>query len=373
MPRKFLAKNGRRATFSPFLPRPPRPMPRRAASRGKRHRSNHVAPRIVPSARLDRLFDLGGGVLLLPFVRRRDEGRALEALEPVAAPLSALVRRWAWPMLRCWGSQGSGPGQFNQPSGVAVSAGGDIVVCDTHNHRVQVFRADATFVRQWGSRGAAPGQFKGPWAVAVSSADEVFVADYSNSRIQVFRLDGSFVRSWGSYGAAPGQFKHPAGVVVHGDLMLVSDFNHRIQCFGLDGVFVRMWGSRGAAPGQFLRPDGMAVSLVGEVHVCDHGNHRVQVFGLDGAFRRTWGSKGDLPGQFQHPRFVAMSSAGEVLVSDETRVQVFAADGTFVRCLHLPAGVNGAFWPQGVAVTPSGDVLVCDYHNHSLFVEPAGA
>ena len=353
-------------------PRPP-PMPRRAASHGPLRRSQRLAPRIAPVSRLERLLDLGGGVLLHPWLRRQDEGRALAALEPVAAPLSVLVRRWAWPMPRQWGSEGEGPGQFNRPRGVAVTSGGDILVCDWGNHRVQVFRSDGTFVRAWGSFGAAPGQFSFPTSVAVSSTDEVFVADTGNHRIQVFRLDGSFVRSWGSGGQAPGQFQHPAGVAVHGDLVLVSDNNHRIQCFGLDGTFVRMWGSQGAAPGQFYGPQGLAVSSAGEVFVCDSGNHRVQVFGLDGMFRRTLGSEGRAPGQFDYPLDVAVSSAGEVLVSDDSRVQVFEADGTFERCLHLPARNDGAFEPFGVAVTPSGDVVVCDVKNDVIFVESAGA
>ena len=124
-------------------------MPRRAAAHGQHRRSRRAAPPIVPSARLglDRLFDLGGGVLLHPWLRRQFEGRALAALEPVAAPLSVLVRRWAWPMPRRWGRRGPGPGQFDQPLGVSISSGGDIVVCDYGNHRVQVFRADGTFVR----------------------------------------------------------------------------------------------------------------------------------------------------------------------------------------------------------------------------------
>ena len=377
LPRKFLAKFGAPSRISSSVPlsRPPRSsMPRRAASNGPRRRSRRLELCIVPSARLDRLLDLGGGVLLLPFVRRQDEGRALAALEPVAAPLSALVHRWAWPMPRRFGSRGAGPGQFNGPSGVSISSGGDILQCDSGNHRVQVLRADGTFVRQWGNYGAALGQFKHPSFLAVSSADEVFVADTINDRVQVFRLDGSFVRSWGSQGAAPGQFEYPRGVAVHGDLVLVSDFNnHRIQCFGLDGTSVRMWGSQGAAPGQFNRPQGMAVSSAGEVFVCDWGNHRVQVFAFDGTFRRSWGSQGDALGFFQRPRGIAVSSAGEVLVSDATRVQVFAADGTFVRCLHLPAGAEGAFQPTDVALTPSGDVIVCDIRNHAIFFEPAGA
>ena len=55
-------------------------MPRRAASHGPPRRLRLNATCIVPSARLDRLFDLGGGILLHPFVRRQDEGRALAAL-----------------------------------------------------------------------------------------------------------------------------------------------------------------------------------------------------------------------------------------------------------------------------------------------------
>jgi len=50
-------------------------------------------------------------------------------------------------------------------------------------------------------------------------------------------------------------------------------------------------------------------------------------------------------------------------------VQVFAADGTFVRCLHLPAGTFGTFQTMGVAVTPSGDVVVCDFLNDAIFVD----
>ena len=68
-----------------------------------------------------------------------------------------------------------------------------------------------------------------------------------------------------------------------------------------------------------------------------------------------------------------MSPVGAVLVRDATRVQVFLSDGTFVRRLHLPAGAQGAFVPRGVAVTHAGNVLVCDLHNHAIFVEPAGA
>ncbi len=41
--------------------------------------------------------------------------------------------------IRAFGSVGSGDEQFSYPRGVAVTAEGHIVVCDTNNDRVQLW------------------------------------------------------------------------------------------------------------------------------------------------------------------------------------------------------------------------------------------
>ena len=329
----------------------------------------------VVAARLGSLLDIGGGVLVRPFLRRHVEGRALASLQPVKAWLMALVRWWPWPIVRRWGGFGTDPGQFDGPCGVAISSGGDIVVCDRCNHRVQLFRSDGTFVRQWGSKGTALGQFQYPCSAAVSSSDEVFVADIDNHRIQVFHLDGSFVRSWGSKGTAPGQFNWISGVVVHGDLVLVSDlFNDCIQCFGLDGTFVRLWGGSGKARGQLQGPACLAVSAAGHVFVCD--SHRVHVFCVDGTFRCRSGTS------LNNPVWVALSSSEEVLVGDATCVHVLVTKhGYFVRrtgklALQMSmalTSITGSSTYNGVALTTSGDIVVCCELTETMCVEPAGA
>lgn len=58
------------------------------------------------------------------------------------------------------------------------------------------------FVKSWGGRGSGPGQFHDPTGVAVADA-ELFVADARNGRIQVFDLDGNFKREFGSPGDGP--------------------------------------------------------------------------------------------------------------------------------------------------------------------------
>ena len=105
-----------------------------------------------------------------------------------------------------WGSYGSGDGQFNAPSGVAVDSSGNVYVADTDNHRIQKFNSSGGFITKWGSSGSGDGQFNYPYGVAVDSSGNVYVADTSNDRIQKFNSTGGFITKWGSYGSGDGQF-----------------------------------------------------------------------------------------------------------------------------------------------------------------------
>ena len=78
-----------------------------------------------------------------------------------------------------------------------VHAEGVLYVADTHHDRVVLFDTDPflDFRSSFGSRGEGPGQFQNPNGVAIFG-DECFVSDRRNRRIQVFTTDGSFVRAF---------------------------------------------------------------------------------------------------------------------------------------------------------------------------------
>ncbi len=121
-------------------------------------------------------------------------------------------------LLRMWGSAGSGPGQFERATGIAVAKSGEVVVVDRDNHRVQVFRPNGKFLRMWGCLGSCKGQFRSPVAVAITPQNEVVVSDAHNRRVQMFRLaDGAFVRMWGSRGSASGLFFGARGLALMHD------------------------------------------------------------------------------------------------------------------------------------------------------------
>jgi sugar lactone lactonase YvrE len=78
---------------------------------------------------------------------------------------------------------GSGFGQLNTPSGLAVDSSGNIYVADSGNNRIQIFSPSNQLVNTIGSVGAGPGQLRTPYGVTISPATGlVWVADYLNQR-----------------------------------------------------------------------------------------------------------------------------------------------------------------------------------------------
>ena len=94
-------------------------------------------------------------------------------------------------LIRTIGSRGSGRGQFDWPSAVAISPDGDIYVTDDNNHRVQVFSPKGVFQREFGK-----GQLKYPHDILLTADGHVLVADTSNNRVVIFNTTGQVIHSF---------------------------------------------------------------------------------------------------------------------------------------------------------------------------------
>jgi len=272
-----------------------------------------------------------------------------------------------------WGSEGSGDGQFNNPSGIAVDGLGNIYVVDIYNHQIQVFDNAGNFTCKWGGEGSGDGQFNTPHGIAVDGSGNIYVADTNNHRIQVFDNAGNFTCKWGSEGSGDGQFNNPFGIAVDGsgNIYVADTNNHRIQVFDNAGNFTCKWGSEGSGDGQFNNPSGIAVDSSGNTYVGDSGNRQIKVFDSTGSFICKWGSEGSGDGQFKYPAGIAVDGLSNIYIVDygNHRIQAFDSTGNFISKWGSEGSADGQFLgPFGVVVDDSGNIYITDAYNHRIQV-----
>ena len=225
-------------------------------------------------------------------------------------------------LVRKFGSNGSGSGQFNYPEGVAFDNDNHLYVADCVNNRVQKFTINGVYLLQFGSEGSGNKKLKQPKGLTVRNS-KVNISDCRNKCISVFQTDSVFLHTIGS-----GQLGSPHDVAVNGNnQLLVVDYCHNcIYTFTLDGDYVGKFSTRGSGTGQLSSPYSVAVDLYGFILVANTGNHRVSIFDKDGNYINCFGSEGSAIGQFQHPYGIAVHANGNIYVSDHgnKRIQIFS-------------------------------------------------
>ena len=272
-----------------------------------------------------------------------------------------------------WGGPGDGPGQFNDPTGIAV-AGSEVFVADARNRRIQVFDLEGRFKRAFGED-----RLGRPMNLTISGG-ELYVADYWNDRIEVFGLDGVHRRGLGTDGDGPGEFNAPGGLAVtqDGDLYVADFHNQRIQHLRADGGFVGQWGTTGEVSiraGGFNYPTDVALGRDGTLYVADGYNDRVQAFASDGRFSHKWGGPfainiyGPFKGWFATVTDIAVDEKGDVYVADfyNNRVQKFTANGDFLDAFGDSGVGDGEFkYVMAVAIAEDDAVYVTDFGNNRI-------
>lgn len=81
------------------------------------------------------------------------------------------------------------------PCDLAVSSEGFIYVLDSRDSNIKVFKKDGTVIKCYGQQGQGPGEFRRPWTLSIIQ-DKIYVTDTGNRRVQVLSKEGDPLRSY---------------------------------------------------------------------------------------------------------------------------------------------------------------------------------
>ena len=258
------------------------------------------------------------------------------------SPWSVQVIPHQYQLKFSFGSNGSGPGQFNGPYDIAVDKEtGTVAVSDHGNKRIQLFDSDGRYLREIGLRASCSsldftksghkiavtpgdvhkisllskqGQFvkhidsehlKFPFHVSIDDKEYIKICDHENNEVIVIRPDRT--ESVTSIAAS----KHDQSVmcaIYHEQTARFFVSYSKADCvnvFDVKGNFLYDIGR-----GSLFYPVGLAIDKCNNLIVCDTGNQRLVIFTTEGDFLS------ETEKCFHTPHFVAISKDGNLLVTD---------------------------------------------------------
>ncbi len=170
---------------------------------------------------------------------------------------------------------------FQGPMGIAVDTATEhLYVCDSPRHMVIVLDKKGHVLDRFGRRGGGtqPGEFRYPTQL-VATGGEIVVLDSGNRRVQILDVRGRFRRE-----IRISDVDNRSGLAVDGEqnVYLSDAVVNQVQVFNREGRLLYVFGQMGAKAGEFDGASGLWVDSGRCLYVVDKGNKRVQAFQIHG-------------------------------------------------------------------------------------------
>lgn len=231
---------------------------------------------------------------------------------------------------------------FAHPHDVVLHPSGQwLFVADTNNHNIKVLGAESLeLIAILGE-----GELNGPHDVHFDAEGRLLVADSGNDRVLIYRLKKLQATL---ETVLSKNMSSPEGVTSSqdGHIYVASTGNHKVLKFYQNNL-VREMGGRGGGKLEFVRPHDIELGSDGFIYVGDPGNGRIQVLTDSLNYYSTVHDK-DKP--YREPKYLALDEGNYLYIADQqnsvlriyndARVQVESITMAGKRTLNYIEGVE---------------------------------
>jgi DNA-binding beta-propeller fold protein YncE len=255
---------------------------------------------------------------------------------------------------------------------VAFDANGHLFVLTRGTQALFEFDPEGRFIRAFGERLLARSH-----GIFIDRDGNFWVTDVNDHVVLKLDRQGKVLMTLGVKGEA-GEWNEAAGsrrlnqptdveVASNGDVFVVQGHtpgamgDPRVLKFDRSGKFLKSWGGKGKEPGKFDVAHGIAIDAKGLLWVADRENQRVQIFDAEGTFVRELKYAGVPCSLVIGDRYIYMVNgfAGQLLRLD-LQGKVLAATGKEGK------GLGEFGEAHFVAVSPKGEIYVADSVNAAV-------
>ncbi|KAH3725363.1 hypothetical protein DPMN_051196 [Dreissena polymorpha] len=258
------------------------------------------------------------------------------------------------PLHVTFGKKGSNVGEFQDATCITYISGGNMLVTDMINARIQNCTRDGDTSAVYSCE-----EICEPWATCLTSVKDIALTSRRRRLVLIISTEGDIKWSFGA-----GFFQSPSGVCVDkaGNFIVTDSVANLVSIHDSNGKFIKYIGNSKIKEQLFDSPRYVCVSIKGDIYVSDSGNHCVKIFDKNGTYTRSIGKFGKRDGELKSPYGVCSDPLGHVIVADHynSRVSMFTPDGVFM--CHVVDGSLGVVHPKGLALSPDMNLYVSSGH-----------
>ena len=247
---------------------------------------------------------------------------------------------------------------FAHPHDIELDPSGQwLFVADTNNHNIKVLNADSLeVVAVFGE-----GELDGPHDVHFDAAGRLLVADSGNDRIVIYRLENLQVTL---ESVLSKNMSSPEGVTSSpdGHIYVASTGNHKILKFYQNNL-IREVGGQGDGKLEFVRPHDIELGPDGLLYVGDPGNRRVQVLAQSLTYQTTVHSNNKT---FREPKYLALDKDNYLYIADQQNnlLRIYNAERKQIEEIAV-AGKRPLNYIEGVEVVGQ-KIWISDTYNDRI-------